>query len=295
MKSTISSVLPGGLELQARLVRRSIRRLQQMARYRRFSLSDVPVLFANSFPKSGTHLLTQILQGFTGIGPAVDSGLPAVVTFEGDTGRRRPAHEITRDLKRLKPADIAYGHIHALPEAFTELCRPGVAPYFILRDPRDVAVSHVHYVTEMEPGHIHHDYYQNELPNFDARLRASILGRPDLEVPFPNIRDRFEPYLGWLGHTEVLMLRFEDFILDRQRAVERVLTHALQRGFPLFVDHPQALERLTASIDPQRSPTFRSGKVGGWQSSFTPAHKDLFKQVCGDLLIRLEYETDNDW
>ncbi len=295
MKSTISSILPGGLELQARLARRSIRRLQQMAHYRRFGLSGVPVLFANSFPKSGTHLLTQILQGFSGIGPAVDSGLPAVVTFEGDTGRARSAPEIARDLKRLKPGDIAYGHVHALPEAIAELCRPGVAPYFILRDPRDVAVSHVHYVTEMEPEHIHHDYYQNELPDFNARLRASILGRPDLEASFPNIRDRFEPYLDWLGQAEVLMLRFEDFVLDRQRAVEQVLQHALQRGFPLYVDRSQALERLIASIDPQRSPTFRSGKVGGWQSSFTPAHKDLFKQVCGDLLIRLEYEADNDW
>ena len=62
----------------------------------------MPVLLANSFPKSGTHLLTQVLQGFPSIGPAVDSGLPAIVTYEGDTGRQRQAVEILADLERLK-------------------------------------------------------------------------------------------------------------------------------------------------------------------------------------------------
>src|SRR5512147_141752 len=119
---------------EARLARRSARRIAQMVRCRQLSLQDVPVLIANSFPKSGTHLLTQVLQGFPRIGPAVDSGLPAIVTFEGDTGRPRAIEEILRDLRRLLPGDIAYGHIHALPEAVDYLCQPGMCAYFILRD-----------------------------------------------------------------------------------------------------------------------------------------------------------------
>ncbi len=295
MNGSLATALNSSLRFQARLLRRSLRRLTQMLRYRRFNLSDVPVLFANSFPKSGTHLLTQVLQGFTQIGPAVDSGLPAIVTYEGDTGRPRPGAEIAQDLSRLKSADIAYGHVHALPETIAILCQPGVAPYFILRDPRDVAVSHVHYVTGMQTGHVHHDYYKNELPDFDSRLRVSILGRPDSDIPFSDIRGRFEPYLGWLEYSQVLLLRFEDFILQREQAVGQVLDHATRHGFPLQPKRSQAIELLTASIDPQRSPTFRSGKIGGWQASFSPANKDLFKQVCGDLLIRLGYEINHDW
>lgn len=280
---------------QARLARRAARRFRQALRYRRPISADVPVLFANSFPKSGTHLLTQVLQGFSRVGPAVDSGLPAVVTFEGDTGRERPAAEIVRDLQRLQPGDIAYGHVHALPEAVDFLCREGVAAYFILRDPRDVVVSHVHYVTEMKPDHIHHRYYHETLRTFDERLQASILGRPDLEIPFPDIRARFEPYLDWLDHPQVLTLRFEDFIQDREAALARVLDHATQRGFPLFVSHADAIQTLADSIDPQRSPTFRSGKVGGWRKHFTPEHVSLFKDVTGDLLVRLGYEPDEKW
>lgn len=281
--------------LFARLVRRRLRRWGALVRWRRISLHGIPILFANSFPKSGTHLLTQILQGFSQIGPAVDSGLPAIVTFVGETGRPRSTGEIASDLKRLLPGDIAYGHVHALPEAVETLCRNGTAPYFILRDPRDVVVSHVHYVTEMEPSHIHHRYYTEELGDFDERLKASILGRPDIDIPFPNIRERFEPYMGWLGHPEVLLLRFEAFIVQRDEAIGSVLDHAMERGFPIETERARAIQILAKNIDPARSPTFRSGKVGGWKARFTGEHKRLFKEIAGDLLIRLGYEQDNDW
>jgi hypothetical protein len=145
-----------------------------MLRYRRLSLAGLPVLFANSFPKSGTHLLTQVLDGFTRIGPAVNSGLPAVTTFIGESGRQRSESEILRDLRRFQPADIGYGHVHALPGAVKFFNQSGFAAYFILRDPRDVVVSHVHYVAEMKTDHIHHYYFNEVLQTFDKRLCASI-------------------------------------------------------------------------------------------------------------------------
>jgi hypothetical protein len=284
--------LKSNLILQARLARRRLRRMRASLRYRGLSLDAAPVLFANSFPKSGTHLLTQVLKGFTRIGPAVDSGLPAAVTFEGDTGRQRSTGEIVHDLERLLPGDIGYGHVHALPEATALLCRDGVAAYFILRDPRDVVVSHVHYLTEMKVDHIHHRYYQEVLQDFDQRLQASIKGVPGV---LPNIWERFEPYMGWLDHTEVLVLRFEDFILARGETIGSVFDHAVDRGFQATCGRETGIQILESSIDPAHSPTFRSGKIGGWRDSFTQPHKQLFKQVTGDLLIRLGYEQDNDW
>ena len=279
----------------ARLARRTARRALQMLRYRRLTLKGVPVLFANSFPKSGTHLLTQVLQGFPSIGPAVDSGLPAVVTYIGETGRERSSLEILGDLQRLLPGDIAYGHLHARPEVVEQLCQDGTAAYFILRDPRDVVVSHVHYVTEIEPDHIHHAYYTQVLKDFDQRLRTSILGLPDSEIPFPDICQRFEPYISWLDQPEVLCLRFEDFIQDREAALGGIYDHAVRRGFPSALERGRAIQVLAASIDPQRSPTFRSGKVGGWRNQFSPENKALFKEIAGDLLVRLGYEEEDQW
>jgi sulfotransferase 6B1 len=285
---------------QARLARRALRRLAQMARYRRLSLQGVPILFANSFPKSGTHLLTQVLQGFAVIGPAVNSGLPAIVTFRPDTGQQRPLEDILRDLERLLPGDIGFGHLHAIPEVirfFTQddallHATQHVASYFILRDPRDVTVSHVHYITEMEPNHIHHRYYSEELMSFDQRLQTSILG---LSKEFPNIYQRFEPFLGWLEHPGTLVLRYEDFLTRREQELNRVLDHALAASFPLTKPRPEALRTLEQSINPSRSPTFRSGKIGAWKDQFSPENKRLFKEIAGDLLIQLGYESDNGW
>lgn len=286
--------LAASLELQARLARRAVRRVSQLARYRQLTFSGVPVLFANSFPKSGTHLLTQVLHGFTELGPAVDSGLAAIVTYAGDSGEPRPLAEIIADVQRLRPGDVAYGHLHAHPQIVDLLDREGTAHFFILRDPRDVVVSHVHYVTEMAPHHAHHDYYQ-QLGNYEARLRTSILGRPDWAHPFPDIQARFKPYLGWLESPGTLVIRFEDLIEHRDDALALILGHAAGFGFPLGVDREHAVAVLARGIDPQRSPTFRAGRVGAWKDQFTPEIARLFKEVAGDLLITLGYETGYNW
>lgn len=287
----------------ARLLRRAGRRLRQSLRYG--SLAGAPVFFANSFPKSGTHLLTQVMEGFTRIGPAVDSGLPAVVTFDGFSGRKRTLAEILADLERFRPGDIGYGHLHAFPEVMARLSRTGMCAFFILRDPRDVVVSHVHYVAEMAPNHIHYRYYHEKLTSFDERLQASIQGIPAAALsqaagqavpePLPDIRARFEPFLGWLTCPPVLCLRYEDLIADRPAALGRILDHAEGRGFRPAVTRPAALQALEDSINPQRSPTFRSGKTGGWKAAFSEAHKAVFKEITGDLLVQLGYEKDSGW
>lgn len=287
--------MDANVALLARLARRQARRWGAMLRWRQFSLRGVPVLFATSFPKSGTHLLTQVLEGFTSVGPAVVCGLPAVVTYAGDSGRTRTETEILADLRRLRPGDMAYGHVHATPAVVDMLCQPGWAAYFMLRDPRDVVVSHVHYVTEMEPGHIHYRYYTQELKSFDERLLVSILGLPESAIEFPDIARRFQPFLGWMDRTEVLALRFEEFVQDQPAGIRQALDHAVERGFPLGLPLEQAVSLVLQRLDPGRSPTFRRGKTGGWREAFTPQHKAAFKQVAGDLLVQLGYENDLSW
>lgn len=287
--------LHSSLLMQARLLRKAARRTRQRLRFPAAGAQPLPVLFANSFPKSGTHLLTQVLQGFPRFSPFVDSGLPAVTMFTGDTGRLRSTAEILTALRRFQPGDLGYGHLHALPELVEFFCRPGYAQVFILRDPRDVVVSHVNYVTEMEPEHVHHRYYTEQLHTFEERLRTSILGIPQSAAPFPDIRARFEPYLGWLGCQDVLAIQFEEFIENRPAALARVLDFIVRRGFSLTVPREEALTHLSDAINPSRSPTFRSGKIGGWRAAFSEENKTLFKEVSGSLLLDLGYEKSADW
>jgi hypothetical protein len=255
--------------------------------------ADLPVLLGISFPKSGTHLLDQILLGFANVAPYARRLHSFYAEYEGETGVKRAPERALHWLDSLRPRDVASAHLFARPDAAARVCSPKFIPCFIFRDPRDVVVSHVFYVTEMEARHVHHAYYQS-LPDFDARLKVSILGRPDADIEFPNIAERFAPYLGWLNQPEVLTIHFEDLINDRVQTLNRILVHFLAR-VPLHSPRQLILDSLESSINPTKSPTFRSGKTGEWKKHFTDEHKRIFKDVAGDLLVKLGYEENNGW
>ena len=263
-------------------------------------LVDLPVLLGISFPKSGTHLLDQILLGFSNVAPYARRLHSFYAEYEGESGVKRPPEQALRWLGSLQRCDIASAHLFARPEAVAQVCSSKFIPYFIFRDPRDVVVSHVFYVTDMESHHVHHAYYQ-ALPDFEAQLKVSILGRPDAEVEFLNIAERFAPYLDWLNQPQVLTIHFEDLIHDRLATLTHIMDHFLRRVplQPLRLHSTRArqliLNSLEASINPGRSPTFRSGKTGEWKKYFTEEHKKIFKEVAGDLLVKLGYEKDNEW
>ena len=254
---------------------------------------ELPILLGISFPKSGTHLLDQILLGFSEVAPYAKRLHSFYAEYEGESGRKRSPAQALKWLGSLRPGDIASAHLFAREKVLERVCSPDFIPYFIFRDPRDVVVSHVFYVTDMEARHVHHDYYQS-LSDFNARLRVSILGRADTNIEFPDIADRFAPYLEWLDHDEVLSIHFEDLINDRLATLNRITDHFLAR-ISLQAERQVILDALEGSINPQRSPTVRSGKTGEWRKYFTKEHKKLFKEVAGDLLVKLGYEKSNDW
>ena len=252
-----------------------------------------PILLGISFPKSGTHLLDQILLGFSKVAPFSLRLHSFYAEYEGGTGIKRAPEQAIDWLDLLRPRDIASAHLFSRPEAVHRLIGPRFVPYFIFRDPRDVVVSHVFYVTDMETRHVHHEYYQS-LPDFEARLKVSILGRPELGVEFPNIAERFAPYLGWLDQPEVMKIHFEDLVNDRSATLNKIMDHFLAR-VPLATPRKTIFDSLESSINPSKSPTFRSGKTGEWKKYFTEEHKKIFKDAAGDLLVKLGYEENNDW
>jgi hypothetical protein len=252
-----------------------------------------PILLGISFPKSGTHLLDQILLGFSRLAPFSRRLHSFYAEYEGESGRKRSPEQALAWLDSLHPGDITSAHLFARDKVISRVCTPRFTSYFIFRDPRDVVVSHVFYVTDMEARHVHHDYYQS-LPDFNSRLKVSILGRLEAGMEFPNIADRFAPYLGWLDQPFVMKIHFEDLINDRAATLNRISDHFLARA-ALPVPRPLILESLESSINPSRSPTFRSGKTGEWKKHFTQEHKKIFKEAAGDLLVKLGYENDYDW
>ena len=87
-----------------RMIRRAIRpagkTLQAVARWKRLSFNEAPPVFGNCKPKSGSHLLLQILKGFTQIMPYKYVEADPIRTIE-KRGRRRTDEEILSDLQDI--------------------------------------------------------------------------------------------------------------------------------------------------------------------------------------------------
>lgn len=276
-----------------RLLRNPIKSLLASIRWKRLNFDDVPPIFGNAKPKSGSHLLWQILDGYTRILPYRYVEADPIRTITAD-GRRRSSQEILADLKRIPPGVIGWGYVEASPENIAFLTQPGRVNYFIYRDPRDMLVSHVFFATDMHPGHGMHAFYKS-LPDFGARLKVAITGIDRDGLKLASVRQRYEDVFRWLETPGVMCLRFEDLIERREATLQAMLDEVEKSGYRIPIPRPQALHILLAAIQPRKSATFRAGKTGGWREYFTEEHKRLFKEVAGDLLIRLGYEKDNDW
>jgi hypothetical protein len=267
--------------------------VQAILRWKRLSFDDAPPVFGNSKPKSGSHLLLQILNGFTRIMPYRYVEAEPVRTIEKD-GRRKTKEEVLDALERIPRGVIGWGYVEAAPENVAVLCQPGRVNYFIYRDPRDMLVSQVFFATDMHEGHGMHAYYKS-LPDFGARLKAAITGVDRDGLHMVSVKQRYEGVFQWLEQKNVMCIRFEDLINKREATLNAMLDEVEKTGCKIPTPREKAIAVLVDAIQPRKSHTFRSGKTGGWRQYFSDEHKKLFKDVAGDLLIKLGYEKNNDW
>ena len=276
-----------------KLGRWRLRRAAAVIRWGSENMSRLPAVLGNAMPKSGSHLIIQVLQGLTQLGAFVNAGFPPVNRSE-DNSKLTDAAILT-NIERMRPGDIAYGYIQAQEPFLTALTKPGRATVFVYRDPRDMIVSHVFYATQIHAGHGMHRYYTEVLGSMEERINAAIQGVDEEGSELSGVRSKYDGYLGWLNQPSVLSVRFEDLILDRDTELDRLLEYLEMRGLSLQVGRSQAIEILKQAIIPKKSGTYRKGKPGNWQEHFTPQNIALFKEKAGELLISLGYESDNSW
>jgi hypothetical protein len=266
---------------------------QAVWRWKRLSFNAAPPIFGNSKPKSGSHLLFQILNGFTRIMPYAFVAAEPVRTINKDGGRRS-AKRVAGDLKQIPRGVIGWGYVEASPENLTVLCKPDRVNYFVYRDPRDLLVSQVFFATDMHAGHGMHEFYKS-LPDFGERLKIAITGIDRDGLKMVGVKGRYEGVFEWLKQPNVMCIRFEELINNRDTVLNAMLDEVEKTGYKIPIPRDGALKVLVEAIQPKKSQTFRRGKTGGWKEYFTEEHKALFKDVAGDLLVRLGYEESNNW
>jgi len=247
-----------------------------------------PKVFANSMPKGGTNLLGRTLNLLPCVAPRWTYHLDATIPGYLD------------QLYAVRNGQVVSAHMPWSKSLLEILKSEGFGIFFIIRDLRDMAVSGIHYIVWKSPDHPLHQYFSS-LKSDEERLMAYIHGVPENCYPGgvrPEGWENFiESVLPWLDEPNCLTIRFEDLIGSAgggsdKKQLETVAAIVKHLGIKLS---EKVIEEIAAKTFYPDARTFRKGQIGDWRNYFTEEHKQAFKEVKGDILIRLGYEKDCDW
>lgn len=265
-----------------------------------------PRVLLNGPGKSGTHLLSDCLSlmprmMFSGRHFALPDFFSDASAYAAGPSGVWPSLQTARLeklLRRCPRGMFVTAHARFHPEFSEMVDGLGFKHVLLLRDPRDIAVSHSFYMLQ-DTLHQHHDHYARTLRSDEERLMASIRGFQKSEVagPLPPIGGSFGAYLPWLDEPSTLVVRFEDMIGSHGGGGEERQLEEIER-IAGFVERPLSREQsseIARKMYGKGSLTFRKGRAGDWRNHFTEAHKRAFKETAGDLLVKLGYEEDLNW
>lgn len=267
-----------------------------------------PKVLLNGPGRSGTHLLSDCLSlmprmmfsgrhfalsefFYDGAGPSGSRACGPASPPPLDVGR------LGKYLRRCPRGMFVTAHARFYPSLSGLVEELGFKHVLLLRDPRDVAVSHALYMLQ-DDLHQHHEYYANTLKSDGERLMACIRGfGEDAEHRLPPIGESFGAYLPWTNDPSTLVVRFEDLIGPQGGGdAEKQLDEIGRIG--RFVERPLSREeapQIARKMYGKASLTFRKGRTGDWRDHFEQIHKRAFKETAGELLIELGYESDAGW
>ena len=195
-----------------------------------------------------------------------------------------------------------------------KLILPQAKVIHIVRDGRDIAVSAMHHIWNHAVdagGHL--DMKPEEIAKRDRYRKDPQAFLDSGESIFDEDRLRKGFAEGWRNMTakavdegpallgeNYTVVRYEDLLERPVREVGRLLR------FLDADDSDETVERCVEATSFERmakrkrgeedsSSFFRKGVAGDWRSVFTGRDREIFKEVAGDLLIKLGYEKVCEW
>jgi hypothetical protein len=256
-----------------------------------------PRVLVNSVPKAGTHLVNSILDLLPEIRT---SGVHLNTLSAGRYGKTNPEaaeldwHIVRSLLGRIKPGQYATSHLWGHPTLFAILEELDFRSIFIVRDPRDIIVSDVEYISRL---HRHPQYkrFRHDYADRDARIRALISGYPagrwDLpQLPFVHRLRGFQPWLD--PRNGAYCCRYEDLVGDSgggSASVQRLRLAEIAQHVNRPLDE-SALYQISRAAWSSHSPTFRKGGTGDWRKILVGSTLEYFyEQVDADVMAAYGY------
>ncbi|WP_240688016.1 sulfotransferase domain-containing protein [Pseudalkalibacillus hwajinpoensis] len=250
------------------------------------SNDQLPAFLMTSMPKSGTHLMKQLLLGIPGVSHDLKDRFYPEKTII-----------LMEKLKKINSNHFGQGHLFYSKELSNSLSDASIKHIFISRDLRDVVVSFAYFIESKYPAHPLHSYFTDPTTTQKDKYLALIEGLEKDGLSYPNIASWASSYEGWLSDENTLTVTFEDLMSSTEsmeRQLIRIVTYLWEEAISSSY-HSELIQLMKTNLDPSASPTFRNGHIGNWKEEFDHEVKSAFNQVAGDWLIRNGYEKNQDW
>jgi hypothetical protein len=215
---------------------------------------------------------------------------PEKVTVGVDFPQQISRRWLGQRLARVADGQFITAHCIYTPQLADLFREKGMKTVSILRDPRDVAVSQLHYIKRLKQHPIHEAFVA--LPSDHERLLFSIRGGTLGGRQMLSLDERYRRFSGWAKDEGSVVVKFEDLVGPegggsaeaQRRAVGRVAKHL---GL-------EADEEMLSAVGENifgAGQTFRKGQIGGWREEFSAEHERAAAEVVGPLLVELGYES----
>lgn len=268
-------------------------------------------VLANSLPKSGTHLLTRLLD-LLGIPPAnahLSSSLLRMTSrniFRNQVKSRRhwnnqkDVYGLSVDLDdecvKLR-SDWLERYIQRMPS----YCYfPGHLPYslilentllelnlkilYIHRDPRDVLVSLCNHYLRYKNYPLHKVFVKQK--NLESCLLLALHGYRWRPEPLASFYERLTRSLRWKDSTNICSVRFEDLVGSKGGGDDALQVEAVKKiSNYLGFDNKKEIMAIAERTFDEKSETFYRGKIGQWREAFTSRVKSEYEKMCHEIGI----------
>lgn len=227
-------------------------------------------ILVNSFPKAGTHLLESILRKFPGLHCPMHRTL------------RIAADDHCRKLCALRSGTFRTGHLPYTKELETLINKTGIHHLFLIRNPPNVIVSQIRYLTEQHRTNPYSKYFL-ACTSRTQQIQLVIKGNE----AFKGLGERLQAYRPWLDNGPVRILRFEE-LMQALHTADRNYFQQLLDFIGMSIDDEvlaQALDRARA----QPGLTFSGSVSNDWGEHYNSETLSLYEDHVLEQAVAFGY------
>ena len=180
----------------------AFRYLNNFSRTKRDIIEPCPIIL-NTIPKSGTYKLFHYFNHLN-----YKNYYNFISSLRSWDNYYYSSKLICNNISKLFTSEMVASHIFYDTEVFDKLSKMNIPFIFLYRDPKDILLSEINYIKNMNNYHFLHKFYQNK--SFDEILYLNLHGFKHKGLLIESFDKRIQRYTGWLSCENILCIKYEN-------------------------------------------------------------------------------------